>query len=151
MFPDREKAARLKEIMPLSGLAWAALLYTWLLGAFSGTQFIRLLNPVGFLDGASAVSFCLFKSLTHWPCVFCGLTRSFILIGQGHFTESIQYHLLGLPVYLLICGFALLGPFFPVRVMAIQKSMTRKLPVLLLCVMLTLCWLWKVGQSPRFW
>lgn len=151
MFPDREKADRPKEILPLSGLAWVALLYTWFLGAFSGVQLVRLLNPVGFLDGVSPVSLCLFKSLTHWPCVFCGLTRSFILIGQGQFTESLQYHLLGLPVYLLVCGFAFLGPFFPLSIRVFQRVISRKLPVLLLCVMLTLCWLWKIGQPSRFW
>ena len=44
---------------------------------------------------------CLFYHLTGLPCPGCGLTRSFVFLGHGHFYDALHWHPLGPAVYLL--------------------------------------------------
>ena len=46
-------------------------------------------------------SICLFYHLTGLPCPGCGLTRSFVCLGHGHFWESLHWHPLGPVIFLL--------------------------------------------------
>lgn len=48
-------------------------------------------------------SLCLFYHLTGLPCPGCGLTRSFVSLGHGHFAEALHWHPLG-PVLFLLCA-----------------------------------------------
>lgn len=46
---------------------------------------------------------CPLLTLTGIPCPGCGLTRSFVAIAQGNWSEAISYHGLG-PVLFVGCG-----------------------------------------------
>jgi len=45
---------------------------------------------------------CPFKLIFSYPCPFCGLSRSFVAMGHGDFSDSLQYHPLG---WLMFFGF----------------------------------------------
>lgn len=45
---------------------------------------------------------CFFKKWTGYACPTCGLTRSFQAIFKGNIIQSFAYHILGLPLFLLI-------------------------------------------------
>lgn len=47
-------------------------------------------------------SICLFYHLTGLPCPGCGLTRSFVFLGHGHFREALHWHPLGPALYLVL-------------------------------------------------
>ncbi|WP_373532715.1 DUF2752 domain-containing protein [Vampirovibrio sp.] len=142
-------------VLPLTGLAWLGLVYTWLRGHVSCHQIGERLPlfsiPTGLFNPFSEVSICLFKQITHLPCVFCGMTRSFILIAQGRPLESIAYHWLGVPVYLLTCLLAIGGLCYPEQTHQALRRATQKRPVAVVFGLLVLGWLWKLGHAPRFW
>jgi len=48
-------------------------------------------------------SLCLFYHLTGLPCPGCGLTRSFVFLGHGHFVEALHWHPLG-PAIFFVCA-----------------------------------------------
>lgn len=60
-------------------------------------------------------SFCLFYHWTGLPCPGCGLTRSFVSLGHGHFVESLHWHPLGPAIFFVLtllwlrCGLLWLG------------------------------------------
>jgi hypothetical protein len=151
-------AFKTRSVFALSLLAWVVLLYSVLLGQFhwvAGDNILNKITPgwfgISFFKPFAALSLCLFKNTFHLPCLFCGLTRSFILIGQGHWQESLQYHLLGIPLYgfaLFLASFGLLLPGFTSRIIALFQS---KYALMLLFLIFSTCWLWKLGQSPQFW
>lgn len=80
-------------------LLWFVLLSTVLLAS------ILLPMPGHDERVAGLPSICLFYNLTGLPCPACGLTRAFICIGHGHLGQSLHWHPLGLPLFVL---FALL-------------------------------------------
>lgn len=45
---------------------------------------------------------CLFKSLTHFPCPDCGMTRAFRLILNFKLIESFSYNILAIPLFISI-------------------------------------------------
>lgn len=149
--PPSDQSTSKAAILPLTSLVWLALLYTWLVGHLPSGEILTQLHLSGFFNIFSNTSLCLFKQLTHLPCVFCGMTRSFILIGQGKPLESISYHWLGIPVYFLACFFAVVGLCFPDWTARTLRIVTQKLPVALTFTLLAICWLWKIGHHPRFW
>ena len=55
-----------------------------------------------FLDPTTLPELCLFKLITGFDCMFCGLTRAFHEISLGNFQEAISYHPLAPLVYLLV-------------------------------------------------
>lgn len=136
----------------LSLLAWLALVYTWAIG--HGQVIIQWLVD---LPGAKIFNafvpptWCLFKAYFHLPCMFCGFTRSFILINQGQFKDSWHYHPLGIPVYLLTLAFAVMGVLKPLWSKRLLLFLSRKPSLLLILILLSLGWLWKLAHSPRFW
>jgi hypothetical protein len=124
---------------PLVLLAWGVLAYTWISTWLQPMQAKPLPLISAWLQPALHVpqhTWCLFKAFTHLPCLFCGLTRSFVLIGKGEWEASLQYHLLGIPVYLLTLGVAVFG---------------QRRVLIILGVVLSVCWFWKLGHNPRFW
>jgi hypothetical protein len=135
-------------------LCWAVLAYTLLSSQVQPGQSTPLPLISAWLQPALHIprhSLCLFKDLTHLPCVFCGLTRSFVLIGHGQWQESLHYHLLGIPFYLTTITVAVLGTIAPAKAAYLTRLLTQRRVVLLLITVLTLCWLWKLGQDPQFW
>lgn len=50
----------------------------------------------------SLPSICLFYHLTGLPCPGCGLTRSFVSLGHGHFQDALHWHPLGPAIWLLL-------------------------------------------------
>jgi len=153
-----------QQVGPFSVLAVFSILYSWLIGHVPALESLHnsLLNalysplrgfdyPVSQIDALHGASLCMFKNLAHLPCLFCGLTRSFILIGRGQWVESMHYHPLGAPLYLLaifFAGFGLIKPGWAQKALAI---LTTRNSLALALILFSACWLWKLGQSPRFW
>ncbi len=52
--------------------------------------------------GLNLPGFCLTNAIFGADCPGCGMTRSFILLGHGDIAESLQYHRLGVVVYLFL-------------------------------------------------
>jgi hypothetical protein len=73
----------------------------------SGVFAASILLPLPASNGriAHLPSVCLFYNLTGLPCPGCGLTRSFVCLGHGHWREALHWHPLG-PLLFLV--FALL-------------------------------------------
>jgi hypothetical protein len=143
-----------QSLLPLVLLCWGVLAYTLVSSRLQPGQARPLPLISAWLQPALHIprhSLCLFKDLTHLPCVFCGLTRSFVLIGHGQWRESLHYHLLGIPFYLLMVSIALLGVLVPQQAARLIRLLTRRHAVYLLIVILLLCWVWKLGQDPQFW
>ena len=63
-----------------------------------------LLLPLPASSGqiAHLPSVCLFYHLTGLPCPACGLTRSFVCLGHGQWRESLHWHPLGPPLFLVV-------------------------------------------------
>ena len=58
-------------------------------------------------------SFCLFYRITGWPCPGCGLTRSCVCFAHGRWAESVAFHPLGPPTFLVLALLLLFRlPFF---------------------------------------
>jgi hypothetical protein len=55
---------------------------------------------------------CQFHTVTHLPCMGCGLTRCFIRLGHLQFSEALFYHPVGalaFPLVLFAAGLLLVG------------------------------------------
>lgn len=155
--PAAVKSAETKNpssLMPLALLCWSVLAYTLLSSRLQPDQSTPLPLISAWLQPALHIpmhSLCLFKDLTHLPCVFCGLTRSFVLIGHGQWQESLRYHLLGIPFYLATISLAMFGTFAPAKASRMIHAFTQRRAVFVWMAILTLCWLWKLGHDPQFW
>ncbi len=57
---------------------------------------------------------CMFKSVTHIDCPGCGFQRSFIMLLQGHISESFFMYPALIPIFLLF-SFLLLHVIFKIR------------------------------------
>lgn len=53
---------------------------------------------------------CQFKEWTHLPCLGCGMTRSFIGMAHLDLLRAALYHPVGIPLFLLTLGAAVLLP-----------------------------------------
>jgi len=49
---------------------------------------------------------CIFYTLTHVPCLLCGMTRSFVFTAHGNFSAAFNMHLLGPALFfsVALCG-----------------------------------------------
>ncbi len=95
--------------------------------------------------------FCLFKHWLHWPCPFCGLTRSFVLIAQGDLLGSFHYHLLGVPIYLLAVGFIFLSVTRPLWALGVVRLTTSRWGLYSILGLILLAWGIKLSGSPAYW
>jgi hypothetical protein len=135
----------------MSGLFLA---YTWLAG------FIRLLPHAPWLlitstgtlnQDTSYLPVCLFKVMTHLPCAFCGLTRSFTMIWQGRWLQALDYHPLGFPFFLAAVLLAFGGALLPEATRPVIRFFTNRPAVYGAVALLVLCWLWKLARNPVYW
>lgn len=161
---ERHLVTTRRKLLPLILLCWGMLVYSWLLAyvpqiaTFHGSLLRQLLHssdahslisPMG--DGIRSQSICLFKNLLHIPCLLCGLTRSFVLISQGHWQSSMQYHLLGIPAYLTVSFTALFGLISPSWVKrSLDRLMTRP-ALFIILIAFAVCWVWKLARNHHFW
>lgn len=147
--PDAHRAVRW-----MGGLALLMLGYAWLLGHIRLSLSPPWLLAAGTGPQAEAIpyySLCLFKNLTALPCWFCGLTRSLVLIEQGHWVESMHYHLLGLPVFAVSLVLIPASLLWPQATCQIFRTLSAR-PVLFTALgVIALCWLWKLAQSRAYW
>ena len=60
---------------------------------------------------AGLPSFCMTQMLFGIPCLFCGMTRSFVCMGHGRVEEAFSYHLLGPMAFILIAIVAVFDIF----------------------------------------
>ncbi len=75
----------------------AGTIFLLLSGIFAASVLLPLPASGGRI--AHLPSICLFYHLTGLPCPGCGLTRSFVCLGHGHWRESLHWHPLGLVIY----------------------------------------------------
>jgi hypothetical protein len=94
---------------------------------------------------------CLFKHITHLPCLFCGFTRSIVTLLQGDLSASLRYHLLGLPVLAGSLGFTALNLANPHIATVILKAATRRAVIFGMMALLVAAWIWKLTGNPVFW
>lgn len=137
----------------LGVLASFFLVYTWFLGHI---QCLRQLGPglwatLNALGSDSAILICLFKRYLQIPCPFCGLTRSFTLIGQGQWLTSLDLHPLGIPLYLLTVYFALASLLKPNWADRLLRYAGRPIFYWTGFTSFLLAWCWKLGHNPHFW
>lgn len=140
--------------LPLVLLAWGTLAYTWVSAWLQPGLSKPLPIISAWLQPALHVkqhTWCLFKGFTQLPCFFCGLTRSFVLIGKGEWQASLQYHLLGIPIYLFTLGIAIFGLVAPHKTHQLFRFLCQRKTLIVIGLVLTVCWLWKLGHDPRFW
>lgn len=129
--------------------------YSWLLGQIHSTPHFPWL-AWGATDSAHHgpapyLSLCLFKNTLHLPCPLCGLTRSFVLLAQGHPLASLQYHPLGLLTGVLSIVFMGLMLIHPPWAEALVRRLTTRPALAGIGSLLLLSWVYKLSQGPTWW
>ena len=83
-------------------------------------------------------SICAFHNVFGLPCPGCGLTRSFVALGHGHFVESYHWHPLGPFLFGLAIIYVLASLFFSHRKTPLQIQWRLQVGSLILlgCIML---------------
>jgi hypothetical protein len=79
------------------------------LGLFAGAGAALLASCVlspGQADAGPVV--CLFRLATGLPCPACGLTRSFVALGNGDLRAALRHHAFGPIVYAIFAAFVAL-------------------------------------------
>ncbi len=80
---------------------------------FSSGFFLFLAN-INLLDYLPRIFACRLQLLFNVRCPACGLSRSFLLLGQLKVKEALETNLLSLPLFLLMLFYLVLGraPFW---------------------------------------
>jgi hypothetical protein len=71
----------------------------WL--AFVMLAAVFVISVIHHPAGGEYFTICGFKNATGLPCPGCGLTHSFCALGKGHLLSSLEWNLLGPPLFLL--------------------------------------------------
>lgn len=138
--PERQKGSPLPWIL-------STLFASVLLAAFAANIFLP--HPVQNLE--SLTFHCYFKSLTHLPCLSCGLTRGFVLVAGGHWQEATRYHLLSVPLFLGFLFYIPLGLFRPELATALVRCMLNRKAIFFILALLFVLWGLKLSGEPRYW
>ncbi len=81
------------------------LLIPGLLGVFAGVQGLHRIFQIPIETIAMAVPLkCPLKLYLGLSCPTCGLGRAVLCILAGRLNDSVQYHILGIPTFIAICG-----------------------------------------------
>jgi hypothetical protein len=97
---------------------------------------------------------CIFHAVTHMPCLFCGLTRSFIYTAHGNFSHAFNMHLLGPVLFTLV---ALCGIYLTTSVVTgyrIKWTLTpraRKVAFYSVLGVFVICWIIKLVFMRGTW
>ncbi|MDD5749058.1 MAG: DUF2752 domain-containing protein [Actinomycetota bacterium] len=97
---------------------------------------------------------CLFKTITHLPCLTCGLTRSFSLMADWKVSEAFKMHLLGPPLFFMTILFTIY--FLSVvltgtRIRLELSSSARRWLLFSGAIVLVVPWLIKLVFMRSFW
>jgi hypothetical protein len=97
---------------------------------------------------------CLFKAITHLPCLACGLTRSFVQTAHGHLTAAFEFHLLG-P---LLFGLTAISAIYLAvavasgyRVRVAFAPGTRRIAAWSVLALFVVCWIIKLSVMRGGW
>ena len=90
---------------------------------------------LGYLLFIQNISFpCPCKTIFHIPCPGCGMTRAFKALFQLELLKSFHYHVLSIPIFLLIVGIN----FYLIKDLVKNTEQTKSI-------------LKKIFQSPLLW
>jgi hypothetical protein len=95
-------------------------------------------------------SLCWFYNLTHVPCPGCGLTRAFLCISQGHWSEAWKFNPFGFFWYgMALYGFLrpLLLSRWPSLTDPVESYLHRKNFFPLVVGLMFLVWVWRLGTG----
>jgi hypothetical protein len=97
---------------------------------------------------------CIFYTVTHVPCLLCGLTRSFIDTAHGNLTAAFEMHLLGPLLFALVAAGGVyhatsLVSGYRVRVMLSPK--TRRIATWSVLGVFLVCWAIKLALIRGSW
>ena len=94
----------------------------WLLA--SGSGLILLAAAVLPLSLIGRVHGCAFRTLTGYPCPFCGLTRAFLAMAHGHVSDAWHIAPLGVPLFVL----TVLVCLWSLTALTLRRRLTIALP-----------------------
>ena len=83
---------------PQAGLDSGGCTLRWLI--FSASSVILLAAAFVPLSLIGQLHICLFRRLTGYPCMFCGLTRAFIAMAHGDIPTAWHIAPIGVPLFL---------------------------------------------------
>lgn len=63
------------------------------------TTLLGILVLSRIISPDSLPEICIFKLITHIPCMFCGLTHAFHAISTGNFEDVVNFHPLAIIAY----------------------------------------------------
>lgn len=97
---------------------------------------------------------CLFKTITHLPCLACGLTRSFVQTAHGHLAAAFEFHLLG-PVLFGLTAISAIYLSVAVasgyRVRVAFAPGTRRIAAWSVLALFVVCWIIKLSVMRGGW
>lgn len=134
---------------------------------------LSLMLFLGFfitLDHLPSHTLCLFKSIFHFDCPGCGLTRAFLLIPQGQFRQALELNAASVVLYILFLFWWFNLAFQKFSLKYLSGVLVRRFKLMLASAVVSLVslqWLVKAGlyfsqqdlagylsklmKSPFFW
>jgi hypothetical protein len=92
---------------------------------------------------------CLFLKLTGYPCMFCGMTRAFLLMAHGDLAGAWHISPLGVPLFLLVVA----ALFWGVACLVTGKRLLVRLPWRWVCagfvVLLLANWIYRLTAGLK--
>jgi len=119
----------------------------WLLVA--GGSAVLLVVAFVPLNVVGVFHVCLFRRFTGYPCMFCGLTRAFVLMAHGDIAGAWYMSPLGVPLFLLLVAVWLWG----VACLVTGKRWVIRLPWRWVClgfaVLLLANWIYRLSAGLK--